>query len=151
MWSLTSIGCIFWCLGTLLGPSWRPFGGLLGPLGGCLAASWGPLGASWRGPGPKMPPRFPQEAPNSSHRAPQEPQNAPQRAPRDHKNATGRPQDALQIRLCGRVFPRGRAVTPALRAQYGAPLAGARRADLGLASLMETETGLAYSAGPDSE
>ena len=36
----------FWKpLGSLLGASWVPLGGLLGPLGGFLEASWGVLGA----------------------------------------------------------------------------------------------------------
>ena len=105
---LSSLECHFRCL---LGPFWRPLGGMLGPLGGLLAAIWGLLGASWRCLGnvsrdfwgllgrqgaqeaskipqtpPQRPPRGPPEAPRRPPRGPPEaPRNAP-RPPQSSKD-----------------------------------------------------------------
>ena len=68
------------------------------------------------------------------------------------KKTAQMPREAPKIPFksnCVRVFPKGRAVTPALRAQYSAGLIN--RIILLLSFPKEAQTGPAYSAGTPSE
>ena len=90
--------------GLCWGPSWRPFGGLLGASWGLSGASWGPLAGllgllvASRGPlgGFLGPPRGPQEGPTGdqeAHEARKRLPRAPQEPPRGPQELPGGPQE----------------------------------------------------------
>ena len=110
----------FWPFGTVLGPhlggswgrlgaSWSLFGGVLRP----LRVLWAHLRES-------LAPRCPQDAHKRPQKAPKITPKSPKMLPRGPPETAQMPREAPKIPFkssCVRVFPKGRAVTPALRAQ----------------------------------